>query len=1328
MAGCEELQPAEEETTGYQQLSSHEQFQSVKNHLFSLNASQYTTYCMATIECKHAILKVPAILDTGSSVSLIPYSHFQGNELESELIKTSVKITGVSPGYSPIVGKINCNVIIGAECKFRNICCYVTSHNNPCLFGNDVLRHKSVLSFNQDNMSSAITINQMVNGEPKSFKIEQFDQNHHNFSCSRVKFSGNSNSRAEWLESNGISFPVRTDAENMKHILEDDIEKISDLLMNYQQIIGSEDNQGLFTQPITIPTNGESKSIPKNHVPQALEKSVTEEIQKMIKQGIIEPCEDPKGFNSPVFAVLKSNGATRVVANFKSTLNRVLINPDPFPMPSMDTIFHKIGNGNKYFASMDLLKGYWQCQIDINDRHKTAFTWEGQCYQYTRLAFGLTSAGAIFSRCVAKALADVETKQNIVTYIDDVLVYGRTLSEFTHALTQLFEALQKHGLKLNPKKCDFINYKAEFLGRIVSEHGYSANPEYIQGLLSLKSPTTKDENMKLIGRLVWIKSFLECRLNERVNTSSYATLMYPIHNLNKGKEPFVWTKEAEKALKKIKEKLTTSPIISFPDFSLPFSLTTDASDRACGAILMQEHPNGKKSIIAAISKTFNKTEQNWSTTEREAFCIKWAILRFDYFLKSRTFTLFTDHRSLIYLDRKSFNNAKLRRWQDELMTYSFTLQYIEGEKNVWADMLSRGPGIPKHKTKDDPTPAGKYYTINGSQLKIYVPSWLIEKLPADRVQLTANPVKITGDTCYAVQSFTDSGKQFNVPQLQEYLHVAKSQSEDHFLSKIIQKLSQENRNHSEWTKILDSNDHRYSIYLKLIQNFQLEPGTNLLLLRKENGQTLMVIPSVLRPKFLHHAHDRMNHAGITRTQQHLSNFWWESKNQDVQSYIDSCLICARRKGNYGRPARWDIGHCRRGTRPFEVIYLDFVYMPPCRGKRFLLTMLDSFSRYFMAIPYAHDRAIDAARGLYQMYLTHREKPVIISTDRGTHFTGEVFVEYCKLMDIKSELHCPWRPQSTGNLERQHRTLKNAIFILCEERSCQWLDILPEVVSNMNAMTNRSTGVSPHYIVTGRHPSLNLPEKDNDTNRNPDPKLYGMRIGRELIRVHKAVAIAAAESDAKMEARLNSVPTKPLNPGDKVLLYRPVSAEAKRNKLPWLEGYTVVKSNNMVIKIRNDDNVTCWVHRTQLRYIPDRPEHLQKKSVPLMIPIPVTTQLPTQIPQPPSGGRSLDIGSSENRRSKIPVLAESAKIRRHSTIPVSKETIQTTNPAVIPRRAEITASSTNRARQNKNPSRPSMDSSLNHINRIRSQRNIVATRRYPERVRRPPAKHKDYVKH
>ena len=76
---------------------------------------------------------------------------------------------------------------------------------------------------------------------------------------------------------------------------------------------------------------------------------------------------------------------------------------------------------------------------------------------------------------------------------------------------------------------------------------------------------------------------------------------------------------------------------------------------------MQEADNGKKKIIAVASHSFNLTEQNWYTTEREAYAIKWAILKFDYFLRNRTFVIFTDHRSLTYLDQREFNNAKIRR-------------------------------------------------------------------------------------------------------------------------------------------------------------------------------------------------------------------------------------------------------------------------------------------------------------------------------------------------------------------------------------------------------------------------------------------------------------------------------------------------------------------------------------------------------------------------------------------------------------------------------------------------------------------------------------------
>ena len=128
---------------------------------------------------------------------------------------------------------------------------------------------------------------------------------------------------------------------------------------------------------------------------------------RMATEGIIEPCHDPMGFNSSVFTVRKKNGTIRVVAYFKRILNKVLVDLDPYPMPRIDQLFHKIGQGNKYFTTLDLHSGYWQIEIDDRDRYKTAFTWKDKCYQYTRLAFGLTSAGQIFSRCVAEVLASV---------------------------------------------------------------------------------------------------------------------------------------------------------------------------------------------------------------------------------------------------------------------------------------------------------------------------------------------------------------------------------------------------------------------------------------------------------------------------------------------------------------------------------------------------------------------------------------------------------------------------------------------------------------------------------------------------------------------------------------------------------------------------------------------------------------------------------------------------------------------------------------------------------------------------------------------------------
>ena len=174
------------------------------------------------------------------------------------------------------------------------------------------------------------------------------------------------NQKLHWLKQTvGLSLP--------DHHSRSELEATADLLISYADILGTDDNRrGTFIKPIRIPTNGQSRSQKQHPIAQALEDDVDAEIARMASEGVIEPCNDPKGFNSPVFAVRKKNGKIRVVANFKRTLNKVLVDLDPYPIPTIDSTFNKIGEGNKYFSTLDLRNGYWQIVIDERDRHKTA--------------------------------------------------------------------------------------------------------------------------------------------------------------------------------------------------------------------------------------------------------------------------------------------------------------------------------------------------------------------------------------------------------------------------------------------------------------------------------------------------------------------------------------------------------------------------------------------------------------------------------------------------------------------------------------------------------------------------------------------------------------------------------------------------------------------------------------------------------------------------------------------------------------------------------------------------------------------------------------------
>ena len=1142
-------------------------------------------------------------IDSGCVTSVISASvlnrigHVTVNESDAQIL-------GVDGNPFTVDGVVNLDVEIDSKFTMPNVTFLVTKRNIPTLIGMNIIgkwkhfqmSHGGTLVIQPSSSLPMLTIN-MVQPE-SAFKSNVI---HHNTPAQPDAHANPSNGpstvslkpstltmakpKPDEPTSAKLQWLIDFKGVHIKHGNKKEVDDIACLLFEFSDAIGS-DNEPLGTFPdvVDIKTvENSATAIMNNHVPEALEAEVDAEIQVMLETGVIEPCNDPKGWNSPVYAVRKPNGKCRVVANFKQTINKNLVEMDPYPTPDVTKLFTKMGQGNKYFACLDLKSGYWQMKLGPKSRPKTAFQWRGRTFQYCCLPFGLTHSGSLFSRNIFKVV-EVMNGDGIATYIDDNCVYASTFQDFKKRLRRFLQQLIKYNLKLNPSKCTFISTRAKFLGRIVDAHGTHADPSYTDALLKMPSPTNRKELLSLLGKITWLKSYLETQVGEKISTNCFSALMSTMTSLSSPKMQFQWTEQAQQQFEKVKRKLSTSPVVAFPDFTRPFMVVTDASDVACGAVLIQYNQNGGQSIVAACSHKFSPTEQRWSTIEREAYGVVFACRKFNYFIEARTFTIRCDHKPLIYIDEKTYNNAKIKRWQEELSKYDFTVVHIKGEDNGIADWLSRPCGTVKTTAAvTDTGPAGRVYQVGDGPLEIYIPSWCTKNVTTEPV--TLKPVS-------AMVAMVLSEKLTGNEETRKKLSHAVKQNEDALISKMKNFLINK-RNGIQTGELADILDEpEAEPYKRYAKNISLGTGTDSLYLWRD-GVPYVIVPRSLIASYLFQSHDQLGHCGHVRMREYLRHFYWPGKAEDIMNYVNSCLICARRKGNYGHHCKPHIGHCNRGQRPFSHLVMDFVGpLENSHGKRYICTIICSFTRFFAAYATKSDGAIDASKSLVDFITRHRVTPESIGSDRGSHFVGSVFQHTLQSFGIRHQLHVAWRPQSTGNLERCHRVLKNSLYAVCEQTNAKWSTVLDQVTSNMNATYNTTTKVSPHYAVYGRHPTLFMPHPPSEVHAL-HPLSYGMAISRQLEVVQKLVGVASEEADVALEARYNpNKQAKVLKPGDKVLLYRPQSVEAKQSKMPWLEGYTVVKSNGLVVMLRNRHGQTDWVHRHHVRILHERPERLE----------------------------------------------------------------------------------------------------------------------------------------
>ena len=246
----------------------------------------------------------------------------------------------------------------------------------------------------------------------------------------------------------------------------------------------------------------------------------------------------------------KKTGKWRVCVDF-TDLNKACPK-DPFPMPRIDQLVDATV-GHPRMSFLDAFQGYHQIPLAVEDQEKTAFVTPVGNYHYKVMPFGLKNAGSTYQRMMTK-MFESRLGKTMEVYIDDMVVKSKLASEHLADLTNVFEILRGHKLRLNASKCSFGVGSGKFLGYIVTHRGIEVNPDQIKAINSLQPPRNPKEVQKLTGMMAALNRFIS-RSAERCRPFFLL--------LHKWKE-FQWSEECAKAFQELKHYLSHPPIMSSP--------------------------------------------------------------------------------------------------------------------------------------------------------------------------------------------------------------------------------------------------------------------------------------------------------------------------------------------------------------------------------------------------------------------------------------------------------------------------------------------------------------------------------------------------------------------------------------------------------------------------------------------------------------------------------------------------------------------------------------------------------------------------------------------
>lgn len=417
-------------------------------------------------------------------------------------------------------------------------------------------------------------------------------------------------------------------------------------------------------------------------IPFALRPKVEEELYSLQRQGIVERITASE-WAHPIVAVLKSNGMVRICGDFSVGINKYVIS-DEHPLPRIENI-QEAFIGAKKFAKVDITNAFLHMELDEASKKYFVVNTHMGLWKFHRSPQGYCNMPTEWQRTMEIILQGIH---GVRVMMDDVIIAAADDSELVTRIEQVFERLQKNGLRLNRKKCVYFVEEIEFCGFTFSAQGMHKSRDKIEAINAVRQPRNVSEVRTFLGMTHFYGRFFPM----------LAEAAYPLSELLKKGTTFHWSPECEKSFNFIKEEIMSERMLTNYDPTKNISLATDASAHGISGVLSHVYEDGSERPIHFFSRKLTDTEQRYSTIEKEALAIKSSVHKFSYYLFGRRFVLETDHKPLvsIFSPSKSLPTLAVTRMQHYSMflsMFKYDIRYRSTSKNGNADCLSRFPRV-----------------------------------------------------------------------------------------------------------------------------------------------------------------------------------------------------------------------------------------------------------------------------------------------------------------------------------------------------------------------------------------------------------------------------------------------------------------------------------------------------------------------------------------------------------------------------------------------------------------------------------------------------------